>query len=334
MKILIIGGGSIGQRHAQNALELAGEVALYDTDQSISSAFSQKHGTRIFETLDQAWGWKPDATVIASPHTTHIELATKAIKSKSIPLIEKPISHTAEGIDDFLQISKINNIPAYVVCNMRFHPAIQSLKDNIHKVGNVLYARAQYGNYLPNMRPDADYKKLYCANKSQGGGVILDAIHEVNYLSWLFGEIETVTCEADKRSNLDIDVEDYAAMTLKHINGIRSEIHLDYLQQFKRRSCEIVGDKGTLIWQSEGKQPEHCTVRLYTSDAQEWQTIYENQDVDAQTMYKDMMKMFLQSIQTSNPTPDLLTASGAYNDLKVCHAAHKSAQSGQRQNIE
>src|SRR5436309_2376616 len=98
------------------------------------------------------------------------------------------------------------------------------------------------------MRPGAEYRSLYCSRAEAGGGVILDAIHEIDYLAWLFGPVERVSAEAGRIGDLDIDVEDYASLALMHRGGVRSEIHLDYLQRWKRRGCEVVGSEGTLIW--------------------------------------------------------------------------------------
>ena len=76
-----------------------------------------------------------------------------------------------------------------VVCNMRFHPAVAALRHALPMIGKPLFAQAHYGNYLPDMRPGADYRTLYCASAAAGGGVILDAIHEIDYLIWLFGAV-------------------------------------------------------------------------------------------------------------------------------------------------
>lgn len=324
MKILIVGGGSIGQRHLINALDIVKEVALFDVDTSRAENLSQRHGITAFTSLDDALNWKPDGAVIAVPNNLHIEIAHKVAAAGIVPLIEKPLSHSLEDGKNFIDFLSQQKARAYVVCNMRFHPAVKVLRDNLSQVGNVLYVRAQYGNYLPNMRPDADYKKLYCAHKSQGGGVILDAIHEIDYITSFFGNVKNVSCIADKRSDLDIDVEDYAHLTLNHLNNVKSEIHLDYLQQCKRRGCEIIGDKGTLIWESEDKAPEQCRVRFYNATSKMWETLYDDKQLDASGMYKELMQKFIMEISTPGAHDSLLSAKQALHALQVCMAAHAS----------
>lgn len=319
MKILVIGCGSIGQRHAKNARDFADEVGIYDMNLDLMRTLALSLGLVHFSDLKDALSWQPDGVIISTPHKTHIDIAKQATKYVQHILIEKPISNTLKGLDVFLANAEQGDCNIYVVCNMRFHPAVLALSKNMNRIGKVMFARSHYGNYLPNMRPDADYQKLYCAHKSEGGGVVLDAIHEVDYLFWLFGEISNLWCEKAKRSELEIDVEDYAALVVRHDNGIRSEVHLDYLQRFKRRGCEIIGSAGTLIWQSEGKSPENCSVRLFDAVKNEWETVFEDQNLDANVMYKSLMQEFMDVIKIKMPAPssNLLSGRDAAKSLAI-----------------
>jgi predicted dehydrogenase len=77
---------------------------------------------------------------------------------------------------------------------MRFHPGIARLKELLNKdvIGKAVSARLQVGHYLPDWHPEEDYRQSYSAIKSMGGGVILDSIHELDYIRWLIGEINEV----------------------------------------------------------------------------------------------------------------------------------------------
>jgi predicted dehydrogenase len=208
---------------------------------------------------------------------------------------------------------------------MRFHPAIAALRRALPRVGRPLFARAQYGNYLPDMRPGADYRTLYCARAESGGGVIFDAIHEIDYLVWLFGPVERVSAESGRIGDLDIDVEDYAALALTHRSGVRSEIHLDYLQRSKRRGCEIVGTEGTLVWTSEGKAPEECVVRYRPPGNGAWEIILDDSNLDAAEAYVQLMTRFLAPVDTDR---DLLDGWGGAEGLAIALAAKRAAASG------
>ena len=320
MRILIVGYGSIGRRHAKNFLEFA-DVAVFDENLSVLKSMNPQ--IRSFDNLDTALDWKPDGVVIATPHHTHITLAEKAIHSKAHVLIEKPISHSLEGVQILLSEARQRKCQVFVACNMRCHPGVATLQQYLHTIGKPLFARAHVGNYLANMRPDKDYRSLYCAHRSQGGGVILDAIHEIDYLMWFFGPIREVSCRAEKLSDMDIDVEDFACLYLKHDNMTISEVQMDYLRPFKRRGCEIIGTKGMLLWQSEGKNPEICRVRLYKKETNTWETLFKDTNMDGNKPYVRLAQQFIEAIKNAHSS--LLSGETAFSELHIALAAHKSA---------
>ena len=323
MKLLVVGCGSIGRRHAANAVA-PGTVGIVDFDSARAKEVATALGIRAYDDLDTALRWQPDGVVVAVPHDQHLPVATRAIEAGSHVLIEKPISNVESGLAAFLDRADALDRKVRVVCNMRFHPGPAMLKQALPRIGRVLFARAQYGNYLPDMRPGADYRKLYCARAKAGGGVILDAIHEIDYVTWLLGEAETVACGAGRLSDMDIDVEDYAAITLRHRCGARSEIHLDYLQRAKRRGCEIVGSDGTLVWLSEGKRPERCRVRLYEAGAGVWQDLFADEDLDANQPYETLMTRFA-GLVAGGREDGLLDGRTAAAELAVALAGKRAA---------
>jgi predicted dehydrogenase len=318
MKLLVIGCGSIGRRHAANAAAVA-ETAVFDLDAARADKCAKAVGARAFSDLDQALAWGAGAAIVATPHATHIEVARKAVRAGCHVLIEKPIAHRREGVAAFLDEAERAGRRVFVVCNMRYHRAVRTLRDNLAAVGEVRYANAHYGNYLPNMRPNADYRTLYCARRAAGGGVILDAIHEIDYLSWFFGAACVMSASAARLSDLDIDVEDYALVGLAHRGGARSLLQFDYLRPRKSRGCEIVGSKGVLSWHSDGKAPEHCRVRLFTQVRGEWQTLLDDPAFDDAHCYSDMLRDFIGAL--GGAQHDLLDGRTALTELDVALTA-------------
>lgn len=298
MKILVCGCGSIGKVHALSAMKLGQDVALLDRNRERANATAAETGVSdVFYEEETAYKWEPDAVIIATPNHIHLSSAITALENRCHVLVEKPLSNTLEGIEEFQHARENSDHICFVVSNMRFHPAIQIMKNHLHELGTIFYTRSYYGNYLPNMRPNSDYKELYCAHREKGGGVILDAIHELDYLMWFFGGVKSITSNYDKLSTLDIDVEDFANLVLDHNSGVRSVITMDYLRPFKRRGCEIIGKQGILLWESEGKKPEYCRVKQFIVEKNEWVTLYETEDLDNFEPYVHMMKDFIESTQ-------------------------------------
>lgn len=323
MKVLVIGCGSIGRRHAENA-SLLSTTGVFDANPKVADACAAAIDAQSFSTLEEAFAWKPRAVVVATPHRSHLDIARQAIDAGADVLIEKPLSHSLEGVDDFLRACEAQRRRAFVVCNMRFHPGPAALKTSLPRVGRALFARAHVGNYLPAMRPDRDYRELYAAHRAEGGGVILDAVHEIDYLSWLFGVADNVACRAGKLSDLELDVEDHALVSLHHASGVESSAELDYLRARKSRGCEIVGTQGVLVWHSDGKAPERCVVRFFERDSDAWQVIDDIREVDTSRPYRDLMKAFLTEIEQPGTT-SLSSAADAARVLEVALAALESA---------
>lgn len=326
MRVLVVGCGSIGRRHAMNAAKLA-ETAVCDIDPGLTIKCASEIGVLGIPGLEKALAWKPQAVVVATPHRSHLAIAAAAVSAGAHVLVEKPISHTLDGVSTFLETAFTRERRVFVVCNMRFHPGPETIRQYLSDIGTVRYAMAHYGNYLPSMRPGTDYRRLYAARRNEGGGVILDAIHEVDYLSWFFGPVAKVGCRAETVGNLEIETEDYAELSMVHSGGVRSLVQLDYLRRQKSRGCEVVGDKGTLIWHSDGKNPEHCTVRLFDAEKNTWRNLLICSAIDAGLPYFRLMEAFLGEV-TGKGSYNLLDVKSAAHELEVALVAHDSAASG------
>ena len=294
-RVLVIGCGSIGLRHTRNLVDhFPYEVAVQDPRRPdvIPS------GVRYFAELDEALDWRPHASIVATPTHLHVDTARRVLAVGSHVLVEKPISTTTAGLDDLSDLARQRGLAAMVACNMRFHPGPVALFEHLGALDTVYFTRAEAGYYLPAHRPGVDYRTVYAANRAQGGGPIMDYIHEVDYHVSMFGRIGQMTARTAKLSDLDIDVEDYAAMHLTFESGVQAEIHVDFLQRCRRRTCQIVGEGGTLIWESQGKGPEICTVRLFRESMGRWETIVDQKIDDFNFMYVDELKHFFACIET------------------------------------
>ena len=329
MKLLVIGAGSIGARHAANAAPLA-ETAVVDLDAARAQRAAEAAGVRWFADLESSLAWKPEAVIVATPTDRHLEPASAAIEAGAHVLVEKPIAARLDGVAALLAKAESHGRKLFVGCNMRFHPAVKALRQGLAAAGRPLTARAYFGHYLPNMRPNVDYRTVYAAHAAQGGGVILDCIHEIDYLAWLFGPVVAVTAAAGHLSDLEIAADDFAVLVLRHDSGVVSILHLDYMQRLKRRGCEIVGSQATLLWESEGKQPERCVVRAL--ETARTAILYESADLPGNEPYVEELRAFLAAIEGASAP--LLDGATATAELAVALAAQESARSGRTVEIE
>lgn len=182
--------------------------------------------------------------MIASPSSEHARHARLAIELGVPALVEKPLALTAA---EAREIEALGGDVA-VAMNLRFHPGVRGLRERLPQVGRVLRADVWCGSYLPGWRPGADYRQTYSARAELGGGVLLDAIHEIDYLTWLCGPAVAVQATLRRVSELEIDVEDTALLTLELASGALATVSLDYYDRVYHRGARIVGAAATLAW--------------------------------------------------------------------------------------
>jgi predicted dehydrogenase len=319
---LIVGCGSIGRRHAKNLSDLGCGIITFDIDENKKESLATEVGASTASSMEDALSKSPDIAVISTPSDHHINPATKAARANCDLFIEKPLSNNTEGVEKLISIAKENDLVTMIGSNFRFHPAITTIKELLEKdiVGNIVSARIEGGSYLPDWHPDEDYRKMYSA-KAGVGGALLDYIHELNYARWLFGEVEKVTAMLNSASSLEIDTEDSASLITEFTDDEIVEFHLDYIQRPYSRSCHIVGEKGTIRWEWDWS-----SVKYYNSQEGEWVTENKWPEYEANQMYIDEMKHFLQCVNNKKETRS--TLSDGYKDLKIAVAAKDSAKSG------
>ncbi|MFH2021080.1 MAG: Gfo/Idh/MocA family oxidoreductase [archaeon] len=256
MKFLVIGCGSIGRRHMKNLLCMGHEVVGADLSAEYRKWIEENLHIQAVENAEAALNvagnrmQKPDAVLVCTPPSTHVELASIALKAGIHVFVEKPLSNTLEGVEDLIKLAKSKKLCLAVGYNFRFSKRLMKVKELVDSgsIGKVLYARILIGQYLPDWRPWQDYRKSYTSSKKLGGGIILDASHELDYARWLFGEIDSICCMADKLSSLEVETEDVAEILLKTAGSVIINIHLDFVRRDRARTCEIVGEKGTIRW--------------------------------------------------------------------------------------
>ena len=286
---LFVGLGSIGQRHLKNLRSMTNaRILAYRSSKRSNKSIEDKYNIDSFSNLETALAKYPDVVFITNPTSLHIPTALKAAKNKCHLFIEKPISHNTDNIDKLFSICKHNNKVCYVGYNYRFHPNLLKIKQFIDEkiIGKIYFARIQVGQYLPDWHPNKDYRKEYSAIEELGGGVVLTLTHEVDYIHWLFGEIDSLISFTKKVSQLEINVEDIAAIILETKDNIVIELHMDYLQRPSSRTCEIVGENGKILWDYFKNE-----IKLFVGKENKWY-VFREDNFQRNDMYKNELIHF------------------------------------------
>jgi predicted dehydrogenase len=246
--VLVVGTGSIGARHIVNLLRLGANVFTYSYRRE-RPAESWGADVGSFDNLDAAFAAAPDAIVIANRTDQHIEIALRGARHCRALFIEKPLSHSLTGVDELLGESEARSLVVESGFMLRLHPNLRWVKSFLEagELGDLFYARAVVGQYLPEWRPAQDYRVSYSAS-AVCGGVIFDLVHELDVVAWLFGPIETAQAMTAHADCLDIRSEAIAQIGVRTAAGLLAQVHMDYVRPVYARTLEVVGSRGVLSW--------------------------------------------------------------------------------------
>jgi predicted dehydrogenase len=216
-RIAVIGAGLIGRKHLgilkdDPAFEVAGiadpspEAAMY----ARANDFAHFNDTEAL--LDKA---KPDGAIVANPNALHRAAALAAI-ARGIPaIVEKPIADTIEDALAIVRAAEKANVPVLTGHHRRHNPIVQVARDFVASgaLGQVV---AVSGTWL-HRKPD-DYFNVTWRREAGGGPILINAIHDIDCLRMVVGEIESVQAVASSKTR-GFPVEDTAAAVLTFANG-------------------------------------------------------------------------------------------------------------------
>ena len=325
-RALVVGCGSIGRRHARNLKSLGvRKLGFCDTSaEALKRCREELQGETFSDYGEALREFGPDMVLICTPPVCHVEEALAALQARAHVFIEKPLSHESGGIQVLIAEARHHDRSVQVGYNMRFHPGLKILKELVDsgKIGRVLWLNVEAGQYLPDWRPWQHYRESYSARHELGGGIILDGSHELDYICWLLGRPTEVTCRAEHLSSLDVDVEDSAWIYLTFPERRRAELHLDFVQRAYTRTCKVVGETGTALWDFNVQE-----VRWFSAEQPGWNSIpYE---FEANDMYVAEMAHFLGSLGTG--TGPMVDLEQGRDVIRVVEAAKKSSEEGKAQ---
>lgn len=326
-RLLIVGLGSIGKRHARLARELFPDVKIVALRHQNCQDMNEPAVNYCVTSLDEALKFCPQAAVIANPSSFHLNVALPLAKAGVHLLIEKPIANSIQGVSELINTCDEQGIVLMTGYNMRFLPSLQRFRELLEeqRCGQVLSVRAEVGQYLPSWRPNSDYRENVSAKARLGGGVLLELSHEIDYLRWLFGEVEWVNGILLKQSDLDIDVEDTVHLILGFApraekKQIVATLNLDFVRHDTTRTCTVIGETGSLRWNALAG-----TVEIFEQGGDAWQVLYAKQ-TPRDASYIEEWRSFLNCVVSGTPAP--ISGQDGLAVLRVIDAARHSSVVG------
>ena len=296
--VLVSGVGSIGKRHASNLVaQGVTQLTVSDPDTENLSLMKNELNVEGFTDFgDALCAVKPNIVFICSPTSIHIQQALEAVKAGAHVFIEKPLSHSMVEVEELCNIVQQKSVITMVGSNMRFHPGPRKIKELIDggAIGDVLSSRLRTASFLPRWRRQVPYRESYSAS-STGGGAVLDCIHEIDLALWYFGPASVIGSSIISAQCIGIKVEGAAEMLLKHESKVLSSVHVSFIQQNWVRTCEIIGTKGTIVWNLDKDFANH-QLDLYGDDGELQESFPMPKNWDRNRMYLEEVEHFLRAV--------------------------------------
>ena len=159
------------------------------------------------------------------------------------------------------------------------------------------------------------------ARRFLGGGVLLELSHELDYLRWIFGEVNWVKAVLAKQSNLEIDVEDTAFLILGLVQqsskkNLICSVDLDFIRHDTTRLCTAIGEMGSLRWNGLTGQ-----IALYEAGGKDWRELFHIPHLRDDS-YLAELSCFIDCVVNNKIPP--ISGKDGLEVMKIIDAAYKS----------
>jgi predicted dehydrogenase len=328
-RVLIIGAGSIGERHLR-CFQTTGraDVAVCELNAELRGEVAKRYGNvPAFDSLDSALEEKYSAAVVAVPAHLHVPMST-TLAGKGIHILcEKPLSTSLTGIDELQKAVQQSAVTFVVGYTWRCNALMESFKAALDRgdYGKPLQVTFNCGSHWPHYRPA--YNVIpYFQKRESGGGVIQDGLtHMTNLAEWLFGPITKLTADHAHLLLDGITMEDTVHLIARH-GDILANYSFNLTQMPAEIGFTIVTDKGTLRIEAHNNR-----WRWMTSPDGDWQdTTFPDSERD--TNYIKQANAFLDAIEGKGAARCSLQE--GIQTLKVNLAALEAADNHNWQIIE
>lgn len=318
--ILIVGSGSIGQRHAENLVTLNCDISCVDPRQDRQVELSQKTPCKgTYDSMEDAFfADRFDGVVIGSPTKFHHHDLALAAKNNVAILLEKPMAKTVEEARDMLALAKQSTAPILLGYTWRWWKPLSRVRRllNEKKIGTVRHVQFHMSAHLADWHPWEPLQDFFMSSADLGGGALLDESHWIDLMVWLFGQPQKIIGHVEKISNLPIESDDNVDALAMYENGLRVSLHLDLYGRPHEKFIRFIGDDGTLLWTADPNQlkiglewSQNWTEENYSCErnemfvavAQEFLAIMEGKQGPSCTLKEGLQVMeLIEAIRTSH----------------------------------
>ncbi len=311
--LVVIGAGSIGERHIRNLLGLGYTNVYVFRQRNLPLRTIEPHNVRLFQDFHAIDTIAPVAAFVTSPTSLHLAQTVACIEKGIHTFVEKPLSHTLDGLEMLKQLVAEKKTYVHVGYMMRFHPLLQKLKQVIEKktYGALISFSTHWGEYLPDWHPWEDYRTSYAARKELGGGAALTLSHDLDLVNWLnTAPVKSYYTMKNYASVLEVDTEAGADFLIEYENGVTGHVHLNYFEQPAQRYLKFIFEQGSAEFNYYTS-----TLLFRTKDT----TTTETADVfDRNQLFIEQTRFFLEKISSFTKQDSLQQIEESEQIIRMC----------------
>ena len=319
--VLIIGCGSIGQRHLRCFLKTDRvSVVACDSDEAVLADIKERY--QVSTATDWQGAVKGDcfAAVIATPAHLHVAMARETLRYGRHVLIEKPLSQSTEGLAELLRASAASDRQSAVAYVYHVFPFLEQAGAYLAngELGPVKQAVVTSGSPFHLLRPS--YAQSYYRDHATGGGAVQDGMtHIANWVESVLGPTDTVLCDSAHQALPDVEVEDTVHLMARHADVLVSYA-FNQFQAPQENSIQFNATRGSVRIELHRQR-----WGVFRAGEKEW-TWHPGTSAQRDDHFTNQAHAFLDQIE--GKPPRLCSLPAAEQTLRFNLAALASAQLG------
>lgn len=323
-RVLVIGCGSIGERHIRCFLQTGrATVTACDTNAELAGSVSKRHSLEFVTDWEAALAsGDHDAVIVCTPAPGHVPIAARALELNLHVLIEKPLSHSLDGVADLLAAHRQSESQVAVAYVMHANQLLVEAGEFLRGggIGPIRQVTVTAGQPFHQYRPA--YAQSYYRDRATGGGAIQDALtHAVNWVESIVGPADSVLCDCAHQVLPGVEVEDTVHLNARH-GAVLSNFTLNQFQAPPENTMQFNSATGSVKVELHRRR-----WGTWSADSTEWDwRVLPPADTD--DLFRAQANAFLDQIE-GQPARLCSLAAGAQT-LRFNLAALASADSGTR----
>jgi len=331
-RFAIIGCGHIARKHAEaiHNAEGAELIAVCDRVPAAMKEYQDKYNVDTFEDHHDLLERNDiDVVCICTPSGTHAKLACDAAQKGKHVVLEKPIALTVSDAERIIRTCQEHGVKLTVVHPNRFKPAVVELKRLLdeNKLGKISHINA---TVRWNRNQEYFDQVPWRGTKGMDGGVLMNqAIHNLDLIQWLAGDVEQVFSMNTTRFRL-IETEDVATGLIRFKDGVLGvvEAAVTIYDKSLEETLSIFGEKGSV--QLGGTTIGRInTLNVSGLDLEETKGIVDR--INREPVGKPGHQWIIEDIigAIHNDREPLVSGKDGLNALKLVLALYESAENNQ-----